>query len=74
MKDTYYVIFHQDGVDRIVKRPPTQLQAFERVVQVDFEVDDEVFQPIKMPTIRLRVPTEAVSRSFVAEEVADAES
>lgn len=60
MKDTVYLVFNRSGVDRMVKNEPSTLKPTERAVKVQLEVDDAVFKPPQVATIKISVPVDQV--------------
>lgn len=67
MRDTVYLVFDRNGVDRMLKTDSFQLKAGERAVKVVLEIPQEAFQKPPIPTITLSVPVEAITTQIEAE-------
>lgn len=65
MKDTFYLIFTEDGAERIVKNKPggygnrSKLKGGEYAAKFTFEVPDSLFDTV-MPEVDIEVPEEFV--------------
>lgn len=59
MRDSVYLVFGSQGIDRMTRRAP-ELGAGEHAVRVRLEVPDSVFRPNPMPDAVLKVPERAV--------------
>jgi hypothetical protein len=66
MKDTYYVIFNRNGIDRWCKERFTLKQG-EYAQRVELIVDDLLFSPLQVPTVTLHVSALGVARVVEAE-------
>lgn len=73
MKDTYYVVFNRNGIDRFLRTDRFELKSGEYAVQCDFEVPDELFAPVSIPKTRIVIPIEAVRRTIEASLEGDVE-
>ncbi len=62
MTATYYVIFNKHGIDRFIKTDRCQLKQGEFYQRVDFVVDDALFKPVTVPTVKLCVNSAGVAR------------
>jgi hypothetical protein len=66
MRATYYVIFNRRGIDRFTKGTGFQLKGGEFVQQVNLEIDDRMFEKVKVPTVTVQVSGENVGRVIEA--------
>ena len=61
MKDTYYVIFNRNRIDRFTRSDSFQLKGGEYAQRIDFEVDDDLFKKVQIPRVSLKVGQDSVS-------------
>lgn len=75
MKGHIYLVLTHRGVDRTCKTADFTLKPGERAVRLEVEVPDEAFAPVSVPTLKMKLPAEALIREFsvVAETSTDAE-
>lgn len=65
----FYAIFNKNGFDRAVKGDAFQLKSHERACRIEIEIDDDAFDSPPVPVVRISVPKEALTRTFVGTAV-----
>lgn len=66
MKGSVFVIFNERGIIRTVKSQRFELKAGEYVTEVILEVPDELFKPVRAPSIHIEIDPHAIRRPVVA--------
>lgn len=74
MKDSYYVIFNKNGIDRMLKTDRFDLKSGEYAVRMMLEVPDSVFVKPCIPTTYVTIPPESISRTIEAETTAEGDA
>jgi hypothetical protein len=64
MKDSYYVVFNEERIDRFLRSDKFTLNSGEYAVRMEFEVPQEVFAPVHIPTTKVVIPADAVRRTI----------
>jgi len=67
VKDTYYVVFDKNGIQRFCKTAGFQLKAGEFAQFVELDVDNALFDPVRVPKVTLRVNAAGVAKVVDAE-------
>lgn len=66
MRDSLFVIFNEKGIVRTMKSARFELTAGEYVTEVILEVPDDLFKPVRVPSIHIELDPHAIRRPVIA--------